>query len=88
MSIKNFAPSCKGRPPSVVTAYHPLVLAARMRGRTMADVARDVGRSRQAVRSWCLSPSDSAFRPPPRDIAKYLSRAYGVPLRAWERFGR
>jgi len=65
------------------TRKHPAQRKLYERGRTITDVAKELGEGRPRVSAWMAK--GEANRPIPRRHAETLRARYGIPLTAWDR---
>lgn len=65
------------------TRKHPAQKRLYEKGKTITDVASDLGEGRPRVSSWFAD--GDANRPIPRRHAEKLRDKYGIPLTAWSR---
>lgn len=77
-------PNPRGGRPSRLKR-HPLMVALKKAGVTVADEAATVRRSVSSVRSFCFAKANPAYRPIPRAIAERWEEVYGVPMATWPR---
>jgi hypothetical protein len=63
---------------------HPAMRAWYEAGKTITDIAAEIGEGRPRVSSW-LATEGTSNRPIPRRHAEYFERVYGVPLGSWQR---
>lgn len=77
-------PEAVKRGKSRSTRNHPAQLAFYKHGKTIKDVAKEIGETRALVTAW-MSDDPEANRQIPRHQAERLRRDYGVPLSAWRR---
>jgi hypothetical protein len=65
------------------TRKHPAQKKLYEKGKTITDIAADLGEGRPRVSSWFAG--GDANRPIPRRHAEKLHDKYGIPLSAWSR---
>jgi hypothetical protein len=66
------------------TRKHPAQRKLYERGRTITDVAKELGEGRPRVSAW-FAPVGKGNRPIPRRHAETLHQKYGIPFAAWAR---